>query len=482
MLETHPSVQSVSLVGSWDNFTQSYNMERDVRRDRGQWRGCYEFKNIVCDGDRPTTSRRNGGLKMGQPYYYYYELDGSVEAHDPSRPTTSACPYLPGQTVNVMHVPAEVSNRKRSASLSSVRNEDFKTMDPNHKFITPQTVTSVADVVKSGHRAVTAQAPGEHQKHKHSARSDRSVSPTPSWWSPRKLFHRKNSSSASSNTSSESLSVLRSSRDEHRRSIASASSEGSRIQAMSPEDLWKFLSDDVPATSGPMDDAERLFLSIPDDIAEEDDDNFATSAVSENGIKTILSPPPPVSRNPTPNSIRRMPQNESVVTLMASKPQTAIQRLQPAPLMDDQSTPTPTSRFSFSSDEGSVFEDDDEEEADSITSPECADSDIPSFCHSEADEEEDKDSEILSPPHGLPVGGRALEQSLAQAFRGYRLPPTSRDGHNKDGRLASPAMAPRDGEASVSVISSPPLLAAPAHSVVDDFVSEMSGCLQNRWV
>lgn len=74
--ETHPSVQSVSLVGSWDNFTQSYPMERDVRRDRGQWRGCYEFKNIICDGNQPAIARRNGGLKMGQPYYYYVSIGG----------------------------------------------------------------------------------------------------------------------------------------------------------------------------------------------------------------------------------------------------------------------------------------------------------------------------------------------------------------------------------------------------------------------
>ncbi|ROW12099.1 hypothetical protein VMCG_00704 [Cytospora schulzeri] len=467
-------------------------MERDVRRDRGQWRGCYEFKNIICDGDRPATARRNGGLKMGQPYYYYYELDGSVEAHDPSRPTTSACPYLPGQTVNMMHVPAEVSDRKRSASLSSVRDEDFKTMDPNHKFITPRAAPTAPEVVKPGHRAVTSQTPAEHLKHKRSARSDRSISPTPSWWSPRKLFHRKNSPSSSSNNSSDSLSVSRSSRDEHRRSITSDSSESSRTRAMSPEDLRKFLCDDVPTTQAPMDDAERLFLSIPDDIAEEDDDNFATSAISENGIKTILSPPPPpppFSRNHTPNTLRRLPQNESVVTLTAAKPQTAIQRLQPAPFINDPFTPTPTSRFSFSSDEGSVFgDDDDDDETDSSTSPE-VDSEIPSFYHSEADEEDDRDSEILSPPSGglLPSMGReSLEQSLAEAFRGYRLPLSSADdghhGNGKKGGLASPAaMAPRGGEASVSFLNSPPLLAAPVGSVVDDFVSEMSGCIQSRW-
>jgi hypothetical protein len=47
-------------------------MERDIRRARGQWRGCYAFEGIICDGDdggsRP---KRTGGLKMGQTYYYY---------------------------------------------------------------------------------------------------------------------------------------------------------------------------------------------------------------------------------------------------------------------------------------------------------------------------------------------------------------------------------------------------------------------------
>lgn len=46
-------------------------MERDIRRDRGQWRGCHSFKDIVCDGDNGYSPGRNGGLKMGQTYYYY---------------------------------------------------------------------------------------------------------------------------------------------------------------------------------------------------------------------------------------------------------------------------------------------------------------------------------------------------------------------------------------------------------------------------
>ena len=49
-------------------------MERDIRRDRGQWKGCYTFKDIICDGDSGRTTKRNGGLKMGQTYYFYVSL------------------------------------------------------------------------------------------------------------------------------------------------------------------------------------------------------------------------------------------------------------------------------------------------------------------------------------------------------------------------------------------------------------------------
>jgi hypothetical protein len=70
--QTHPSIQAVHLVGSWDNFGRAYKMDRDIRRDRGQWRGCYSFKDIICDGDAGgVIPKRNGGLKMGQVYYYY---------------------------------------------------------------------------------------------------------------------------------------------------------------------------------------------------------------------------------------------------------------------------------------------------------------------------------------------------------------------------------------------------------------------------
>lgn len=46
-------------------------MEKDARRGHREWRGCYSFKDITCDGDSANLAKRNGGLKMGQTYYYY---------------------------------------------------------------------------------------------------------------------------------------------------------------------------------------------------------------------------------------------------------------------------------------------------------------------------------------------------------------------------------------------------------------------------
>lgn len=250
--------------------------------------------------------------------------------------------------------------------------------------------------------------------------------------------------------------------------MASSSTESSRVRAMSPESLRRFLSDDVVVASE-ADATERLALSIPDDIAEEDDDDFmVVSAVSEFGPKTILSPPPPVSRhNSSSNTVRRFPDNSSAVTLMGVEQKSPCQQPPTASFYHDSSqeaddTDVPTSRFSLSSDEGSVFGDDEKSPSSLST-----DNEIPSFYHSDA--EDDDDADCLSPPFikraGLAMGRESLEQSLAHAFEGYRLPQTSIEGSHKQG---SPT---RDGgEAAVSVVSSPPLLALP---IIDDFVSEL---------
>ena len=81
---TTPSIQSVHLIGSWDNFAKRYPMERDIRRSRGQWRGCYAFEDIICDGEGGSSPKRTGGLKMGSTYYYYvcsHTLNSNSSSH-----------------------------------------------------------------------------------------------------------------------------------------------------------------------------------------------------------------------------------------------------------------------------------------------------------------------------------------------------------------------------------------------------------------
>lgn len=69
---TDPNVRSVKLLGSWDNFSKHYAMERDKRVGPGQWRGCHTFTDIICDGlSSHPSNGRSGGLKMGGTYWYY---------------------------------------------------------------------------------------------------------------------------------------------------------------------------------------------------------------------------------------------------------------------------------------------------------------------------------------------------------------------------------------------------------------------------
>lgn len=413
-------------------------MERDIRRDRGQWRGCYSFKDIICDGDGGSVPKRNGGLKMGATYYYYYELDGANEAHDPSLPSTNNCPYLPGQTVNTLWVPVEQSHRKRSASLNSLRSEDYKTMNPADKFTTPR--AAPAPPASPGFRRIGT-APQLLQFHKRSARS---VSPGSGWaFSPRKLFSRK--------TSSSSLSVDAEREDE--RSVRS--SEGTRSRDISPESLRRFLlgEDEMEA-------AERPTIIIPEDIVEEnEDDNFATSAVSESLQFTGLSPPP-TQRCFSPAMYYTTGGTE--VTPMEPKrpPPAPPTRSPPAVPRPEILAPVPQSRFSFS--DASCY---------SPTSPHSPDfNSLPSFYHSE-DEGDESLPTNDEEPATLPDMDLAMDahssfvRDLDAALSTYSLPlSTTPDAASKlnivtQPPVGSPALVARDGTdvpvGNTSLLTSP---------------------------
>jgi len=141
LVRVPPFTRSVSLYGSWDNFSTAYPMQRDTRTGPEHWSGCHSFSNIICDGGNHSTGTpREGGLRMGGTYWYYYKLDDDIEFHNSAEPSTTACPLLPGQLVNVLNVPfALSSSRSRNDSVSSTSSE-FRTMDPSDKFMNPRPV------------------------------------------------------------------------------------------------------------------------------------------------------------------------------------------------------------------------------------------------------------------------------------------------------------------------------------------------------
>jgi hypothetical protein len=76
---------------------------------------------------------------MGGTYWYHFQLDGDVDFHNPAEESTTSCPMLPGQPVNVLNVPIQFSSghRNRNASISST-SSDLRTMDPEDKYVNPR--------------------------------------------------------------------------------------------------------------------------------------------------------------------------------------------------------------------------------------------------------------------------------------------------------------------------------------------------------
>ncbi|KAF2874052.1 hypothetical protein BDV95DRAFT_604266 [Massariosphaeria phaeospora] len=129
LYECQSAAQTVELLGSWDNFCKPYQLKRDLRRSSAIWTGCWTFDNIICDGDlNNLCARRNGALKMGGTYWYYYKVDDN-EQHNPSEPSTAVCPLLPGQRLNVLDVPSDSSSSSESSGVF--------TRNPADRYLTP---------------------------------------------------------------------------------------------------------------------------------------------------------------------------------------------------------------------------------------------------------------------------------------------------------------------------------------------------------
>jgi hypothetical protein len=174
--------------------------------------------------------------------------------------------------------------------MTSLRAANFKTMDPKGKFTNPQAAYTVPD-------APASRVGSEPSEAASGRRSARSLSPNNRWaGTARRLLGLRPGSRGSDRaaslrekSSSQSLADLSIVIDGTRSSTPSGSV---RSRDMSPESLRRFLSEDPPFTPPPVEQSPVLY--IPDEIIEEleDDDNFATSAVSDMAPMTTLSPPP----------------------------------------------------------------------------------------------------------------------------------------------------------------------------------------------
>lgn len=295
------------------------------------------------------------------------------------------------------------------------------TMNPADRYNTPQ--PAVASLMDAASRAATAPLP-------ELKRSSRSTSPGSSWFSPRRLFGRKQSSS--------SLPEIRApTPTDDTRSIRSAGSSKSRD--MSPESLRRFLSDDV-LPEEEYQTAVCPAITIPDDIAEEneDDDMFATSAVSEYMQFTGLSPPPS-QRSLTPSP----------------------------PLVERDGTPTPTMAAAMPCLDLSVptlsLVD--------TSSPQSPVNSPPAFYHSDNEDEDDTPEEDLLP---LPMldystARKTSAGSVRSTLSTYSLPQSSSPVEEK---CKSSLMVPRI-ETNISVSQTSFLNSPTPNSGLEELMNEL---------
>ncbi|KAF4449859.1 hypothetical protein F53441_6939 [Fusarium austroafricanum] len=394
---------------------------------------------------------------------YQYELDGSVETHDPALPSTTACPYLPGQTVNTLIVPVEQALRQRSASLTSMHAADLKTMNPESKYTTPRPAPSVP----ANHIPYrVGSSPSLHHKS-----SSRSLSPAPAAW--KRLFGRK----ANCSEGERGRSPIRNDLPGPVENIddrCTTPSEGTRTRDISPESLRRFLSDDPSPRPG-SNLSERPSLIIPEEAVEDndndDDDNFATSAASDGQPYVTRLSPPPFKRTVSSESVRSDAANPRSLPLIPSKsseqdllevshvPASAV--LPARPRLETHRAPhrriNPATSFflspatpNFPEDEGTNFFDLTDDEDDVLSS---------------------NNSEILSfqPVSGMP--------STTDSFECYSLPEPQEHGAKiiesqpTYAKVNSPSLLSR-GDSGFAV-SGGNFLGTPIDTGLDDFAAEL---------
>lgn len=94
-LRTSANVETVHLVGSWDNYHGQLPLSRDKPGKTGSWKGTFRFQPSM--------------VQPGKRYWYYYIIDGYHVSHDPAseytlEPTTK-------RKLNILDVPKAPSSK-----------------------------------------------------------------------------------------------------------------------------------------------------------------------------------------------------------------------------------------------------------------------------------------------------------------------------------------------------------------------------------
>ncbi|KAI1116033.1 hypothetical protein F5Y14DRAFT_409015 [Nemania sp. NC0429] len=176
--------------------------------------------------------------------------------------------------------------------MNSLRNADFKTMDPAERFTAPRILPAGGQRRELRIPSASSMLP---------KRAARSVSPAPSWTgTARRILgfksHNRDREAERGRKSplGEFEDVVIEEQEQPTESRSATPSGSVRSRDFSPESLRRFLSDDLPCSSASTEPTPNL--SIPDDIEEEtedqDDDNFATTSPWDKVHFTNLSPPP----------------------------------------------------------------------------------------------------------------------------------------------------------------------------------------------
>lgn len=251
---------------------------------------------------------------------YKYELNDGTEIHNTALPSTTSCPYLPGQPVNVLNVPVQINPlRERSASEGAI-SLGIHTMNPADKFLAPRAPPPTPRPQLP--RLNTSPTLLDRKSSIRSASENGSRSP----WSARSLFGLKGAISAFPGSQDRGRLATSVSRDVREITIKSmVPSVTSSVVVASPIEGKSYKSIlEAAAMPGTMSSQEAklhpirkpisrdpsplrhatvpenitnsVALIIPDEIAEEefedDDANFANPADLERSLATRLSPPP----------------------------------------------------------------------------------------------------------------------------------------------------------------------------------------------